>query len=259
MLQTTNLCVGYPTQPLLKDLNLKIIPKSLNVILGINGSGKTTLIHTLAGLKAPLMGTVRIASDETMKDIYSFTSKQRATHLTLLSQISASPALSVEVVVSQGRFPHKTYFSRATAKDTQIIEASLQKMGLQGMRNRPLNTLSGGEKQRVFLALALVQDTPLLLLDEPTTFLDMSRQLEIMQILKQLCNEGKTIIAVLHDINLALNYADRILLIHEGTIFADMPPTDLDLDQYLSEAFQVHIHRFKHENQIFTGFSSKKQ
>jgi iron complex transport system ATP-binding protein len=241
MLVTQNLQIGY-RQPLLHiPLALSLPPQQLTMLIGINGAGKSTLLRTLAGLHSPLAGTVFLDQ----KDLASYQRHQIAEKMSLvLTEKNISPLLTVQEMVQLGRIPHTNWWGKLTETDKKIIDNALQITQLEPLKNRILGSLSDGQRQKVHIARALAQDTPLLLLDEPTTHLDLIHRAEIFVLLQKITQTAqKTVLVVTHEIEFALQVADMIWLLHEGDFYVGTPQTLID-KQIIDKVFSNQLVRF---------------
>ncbi len=210
MLHTEGLAVGHGRQVLLRDLSLSLPAGSLTALLGANGVGKSTLLRCLAGLNAPLAGTVRVGG----ADLHALAPPDRARRVAVvLSGRPAAGLVDVRTLVGLGRHPWTGAMGRFTAQDAGAIEVAMERMGVQALAHRLVQELSDGEAQRVMLARALAQDTPLLLLDEPTAFLDVVNRVLMHGLLRWLAGRGRTVLYTTHDVSAALETADRIILL----------------------------------------------
>lgn len=221
ILEARNLYLAYgntPGKSVVQDACLSIQAGEILSIIGPNGSGKSTLLKGLCRLLKPQSGLCLLNG----QDIWQQDTREVARYLAILPQLKkAQGDLQVEQLVSFGRYPHKAYGARLKYEDKEAIAKALQKTRLEGLKDAYVSSLSGGEQQRVWLALALAQEPKILVLDEPTSFLDIAYQLEFMELIKDLNQEdGTTIVMVLHDINQALRYSDRICALKEGKIVA---------------------------------------
>ncbi|MHC5279105.1 ABC transporter ATP-binding protein [Listeria kieliensis] len=219
------------------DLSLQIETGKITTLIGPNGSGKSTLLRLMMRLLSPSDG--RVLLDGT--NLPEFSSKKLAREMTMLSQ---APDGLLDVVVhdliAYGRLPHKAWLERLTAEDESVINWAIEVCNLKALAYRPLHTLSGGEKQRAWLAMALAQKTPVLLLDEPTTYLDISHQLELLDLLRNLNKEyGLTIVLVLHDLNQAALYSDQIIACSDGKIVSAGTPREVLTEPFLEKVFQI--------------------
>lgn len=202
-------------------------------VVGPNGAGKTTLLRLIYGFNRPRTGEIYVGND-TLSQLPPRVAAQRVA--AVLQEQPTDFALSVRDIVALGRVPHRTGFVRSGQRDEEIIEAALDRMDLHGMASRSLSTLSGGERQRVMVARALAQEPQVLVLDEPTNHLDIRHQLEVLQLIREL---GLTIVTSLHDLNLAADVCDRILVLQNGKTMAVGTPREVLCDKLVSETFSV--------------------
>jgi iron complex transport system ATP-binding protein len=223
---------------LLDGVSLTLTPGSMTVLLGPNGAGKTTLIRVLAGLLPPTSGEVRLGRRR-LPDLGRLAIARQCAYLP--QQTGTVFEMCVEDVVTLGRYPHAGRWGGLTRTDYERVTWSLERVGLSPLRRRTLPTLSGGELQRVFLARALAQEAPILLLDEPISALDIGRQLELMALLNDLNRDGHTILAALHDLRPALEFFPRALLLNEGRLSAEGPTEAVVLGPDLESAFGVRV------------------
>lgn len=234
-LRAKNLTLGYSDVDIVRDLDLAIPDGRITVIVGANACGKSTLLRGLARLLRPRSGQV-ILDGTSVHDLKSI---EVAKVLGLLPQSPVAPdGITVGDLVGRGRYPHQGWFRRWSADDDRAVTGALAATGTADLADRNIAELSGGQRQRVWVAMALAQDTDLLLLDEPTTFLDISHQVELLDLLTDLNREsGKTIVIVLHDLNLACRYADHIIAMKQGAILAEGPPIDVIDSAVVTEVF----------------------
>jgi iron complex transport system ATP-binding protein len=234
-LSSRNVTVGYGGAPVVHDLSVEIPDGQVTTIVGPNGCGKSTLLRTLARLLAPTSGRVLLDG----APITSMSTRDIATRLTLLPQSPVAPeGLLVRDLVSRGRHPHQRWFSQWSKKDEEVVEAAMTMTDTTALRDRPLDQLSGGQRQRAWIAMTLAQDTDLMLLDEPTTYLDLAHQVEVLELVCRLNRErSRTVAMVLHDLNLAARYSDLVVVMHAGRIVTQGPPAEVFTAQMLSEVF----------------------
>lgn len=237
ILATEDLQVGYNHQTILKILSLEIERGKVTALVGPNGSGKSTLLKTLARLLSPSSGQVYLNGVAMPR----LATRDIARQLAILPQNPvAPPGLTVAELVEQGRFPHIGPLGMLRRQDREAIAEALNLTAMTEFAHRRLDNLSGGERQRAWISLALAQGTPLLLLDEPTSFLDIGHQLEVLEIVRQLNRDrAMTIILVLHDLNQAARYSDRMVVLKQGRIIADGTPRRVLTPELLAEAFGV--------------------
>ena len=224
-LRATDLQLAYDGAPVVDGLSLEIPEGQVTVICGPNACGKSTLLRALARLLKPRRGAVHLDGEA----IARMPTRQVAVRLGLLPQAPSAPeGLTVEDLVGRGRFPHQRWFQQWTPDDEVAVERALALTHTDVLRDRPVDELSGGQRQRAWVAMALAQDTPILLLDEPTTFLDLAHQVEVLDLLAHLNEEqGRTIVMVLHDLNEACRYAHHIVAMREGRIHAQGRPAEV--------------------------------
>ena len=238
-LDAEDLVLGYPTapEPVIDGESIAAEPGAVTALVGPNGSGKSTLLKGLADQIEPDDGSVLLDG----RDVHSMDTKALAKQLGLLSQESTSPdSITVEDLVYHGRYPHRGFFERTTAEDARAVERAIELAGCGHLRDREVGSLSGGQKQLAWIALVLAQDTDVLLLDEPTTFLDLHHQMEVMEIIETLRDESDvTVVVVLHDIEQAARLADRVVALTDGEIRASGPPEEVVTEELLSEVFRV--------------------
>lgn len=212
MLELRHLSAGYPGNPVLSDLSLTFPNGAVTVVAGPNGCGKSTLLKAMAGI-LPASGEV-ILDGET---ISTLSPRLRARKVAFLPQSRSVPEITVDRLVLHGRFPYLSYPRQYGKADYDAAKAAMEALNISGLARRPLQSLSGGQRQKAYLAMALAQDTSAVLLDEPTTFLDIAHQLQLMQLAKDLAAKGKTVVLVLHDLTLAMEHADHLVLLSRGT------------------------------------------
>ena len=229
--------VGYHERTILHELDIDIPNGSFTVIVGPNACGKSTLLRSLARLLPPSAGTVLLDG----KAIASYSAKEVARVVGLLPQTSIAPdGITVVDLVSRGRYPHQKLLRQWSEVDEQAVVRAMAATGVDDLAARPVDELSGGQRQRVWVAMALAQQTPLLLLDEPTTFLDIAHQVELLDLFARLNRgSGRTLVAVLHDLNQACRYATHLVAMREGAIVAQGPPEEVVDADLVSAVFGV--------------------
>ena len=238
MLEIKNLSAGYPGTPVLQDISLTLPEGAVTVIVGPNGCGKSTLLKALTGI-LPASGSVTLDG----RELLSLSGRERARKVAFLPQNRQVPEITVKNLVLHGRFPYLSYPRRYRQEDLRIAEAAMEKMGVKELAERSLTTLSGGQRQKVYIAMALAQDTPVVLLDEPNAFLDIAHQLQLMEQAKALAGEGKTVVLVLHDLPLALQWADRVAVMDQGRMLALGTPEEIWSSGILDRVFGVEVRR----------------
>src|SRR3954452_14632557 len=224
-LSANDLGLGYGDRQIVEDLSVEIPTGKVSVIIGSNGCGKSTLLRGLARLLSPISGSVLLDG----RNIQSWQSKEVAKVMGLLPQTPTAPeGITVADLVGRGRYPHQGWFRRWTADDERAVARALELTSTADLAGRCVDELSGGQRQRVWIAMALAQETDLLLLDEPTTFLDVAHQVEVLDLLTDLnLTRGTTIVMVLHDLNLAARYADHLVALAGGRLYAAGEPAQV--------------------------------
>lgn len=236
-LRAESITLAYDSVVVVPDLELTVPIGKVTAIVGPNGCGKSTTLRALARLLKPRRGAVLLNG----KAIAKLPSKQVARQLAILPQGPASPeGLTVERLVWHGRYPHQGFLGTSTASDAKAVAWALKQTHLVSFADRGMDSLSGGERQRAWIAMALAQQTPVLLLDEPTTFLDLGHQLEVLELVQELnASQGMTIVMVLHELNQASRYSDNMVAMHKGRIWGQGAPEDILTETLLAEVFGV--------------------
>ncbi|MCL7750281.1 ABC transporter ATP-binding protein [Guyparkeria hydrothermalis] len=237
MLTARNLRLGYADKVIIPDLTLDFEPARIHCLVGPNGCGKSTLLRALAGLIPPQNGDMLLDG----KPVTSWPRRPLARRLAMLPQHPQGPeGLSVEQLVRFGRFPHQRLFGALGEQDHEQVCWAIRVTGLAGYERRPLSALSGGERQRAWIALCLAQQADLLILDEPTTYLDLGHQLEILELLKTLNrDQGLTVIMSLHDLNQAAWVGHRLVAMNAGALVQAGSPTDVLTERLLADVFRI--------------------
>lgn len=222
--------------------NVELKQGQFIALLGPNGTGKSTLLKLMSGILPANKGNIKIL-DSSLKNLKSI---ERAKYISYMPQFSLlQTPFTVEQVVSMGRYPHKKRFSNWSKEDQAIVEKSMRLAEIEHLKDRLLPNLSGGERQLVYLAKAIAQDTPILLLDEPTSDLDVYHQIIVTNVLKKLQRDGKTIVAAIHDINLAARISDECLVIKDGKIVSYGSQAEVIQPKTIKQAFNVNAHIYK--------------
>jgi len=237
LIEAANMHILLKGKKIIGGVNLKFIQGKITSIIGPNGSGKTTILRSLCRNIKPSQGIITLNG----RDIFSYTAKAFAKEAAFLSQNHECPEdLAVKELVRYGRYAHKPWWKGGTKEDASAVQWALKMTGMIGFADRNMGTLSGGERQRAWISMALAQKPKLLILDEPTTYLDICYQLEILELIKHLNQkEGITVIMVLHDINQASRFSDEIVIIKEGMVFASGSPWDVINTDNLRRVFRV--------------------
>ncbi|MQA82939.1 MAG: ATP-binding cassette domain-containing protein [Streptosporangiales bacterium] len=237
-LRTQELRLAYrPDRAVIDGLDLTFPGGMVTAIVGANGSGKSTLLHGLARLLQPAGGRVLLDGH----DIHRMRTREVARRLGLLPQAPVTPdGISVRDLVRRGRLPHTSLFRQLSIEDEAAVDGALGATDLAALADEPVDTLSGGQRQRAWLALVVAQDTPWLLLDEPTTFLDLAHQLDVLELVRRLNrDDDRTVIMVLHDLNQASRFADHLVALRNGNVVAAGPPVDVVTDELVRAVFGV--------------------
>ncbi len=236
-LRTEKITLGYDEAAVIRDLTVDVPTGCITSVVGPNGCGKSTLLRSLARLMKPRGGRIYLDGDA----ISNLPTREVAKRLGILPQSPAAPdGLTVRELAAQGRYPHQSWLRQWSKEDEHATEKALETTGVLELADRPLDTLSGGQRQRAWISMALAQETGTLLLDEPTTFLDMAHQLEVLQLLNRLNREeGRTILMVLHDLNNAARFSHRMIAISEGRVFTAGAPSEVMTLEVLREVFHV--------------------
>ena len=238
VLQVEKLQIGYGSRCVLKEASFSIGKGEIVGIIGCNGAGKSTLLKTIRGLMPKQGGSVSYFG----KPLEEYQDKELATKIAYLQQhVELGFGYTGKDIVMAGRYPYMKWWERESEADEKLALACMAYTGTADLADRPINEVSGGQKQRILIAKVLAQQTPIIFLDEPTTGLDMVYQEEIFRFAKALAGQGKTVLMVVHELNLASKYCSRILLLGEGTLLADGAPQTVFTEELLSRAYKADI------------------
>lgn len=237
MLEARNLSAGYPGRAVLAGVSLAARPGRVLALLGPNGCGKSTLLRTMAGLLPPLGGEVLLDGRR------DYSPRQAAQRVAYLPQSRTAPNITVRRLVLHGRFPYLSYPRRYGREDYETVDRSLAAADALDLADRPLPELSGGQRQKAYLAMALAQETEAILMDEPTTFLDIRHQLEVLALVRRLAEEGRGVVLALHDLCLALTAADDVAVLGEGRLLALGGPEAVYQSKVLERVMGVRLDR----------------
>lgn len=239
MLEIKNLTAGYGSREILHHISLTSPAGAVTVLVGANGCGKSTLLKTIAGIHPPTGGEI-LHDGEALRSLDGRTLAQRVAYLPQSRQI---PEITAERLVLHGRFPYLSYPRRYRQADLEIARRAMADLGIEDLADRSLRTLSGGQRQKVYIAMALAQNTPIVMMDEPTNFLDIAHQMQMMTQARYLADSGKTVLLVLHDLSMALRYADHLAVMQEGNILIQGSAEVVFASGCLDAAFGVQVRR----------------
>ncbi|XRQ05628.1 ABC transporter ATP-binding protein [Actinomadura welshii] len=235
-LTAENVTLAYGDRVVSADLTVDVPDRAFTAVVGANACGKSTLLRSFARLLAPRAG--RVAFDG--RDVRDYRPKAIAREVGFLPQGLVAPEnIAVRQLVARGRYPHQTLLSTWSREDERAVAAAMKAAGVTDLAERAVESLSGGQRQRVWVAMVLAQETSYLLLDEPTTFLDITHQYQLLALLARLRDEGRTIIAVLHDINQACRFADHLIAMRAGRVVAAGAPADIVDTALIKEVFDL--------------------
>lgn len=236
MITTLQLSVAYGDTTIIENLSVTIPKGKVTALIGPNGCGKSTLLKTLSRINKPKSGEVFIEQTSLgrIKD------KVLAQQLSLLPQVLISPeGITVRKLVEYGRSPYVPHWGRLSQADKKIVEQAMTETGVLELAEQNVESLSGGQRQRAWIAMVLAQDTDIVMLDEPTTYLDLSHQIELMELMRTMNEQGKTVIVVLHDLNQACRYCDHLVVLKQGQLMAQGSPKEVFTERLLHEVFDL--------------------
>jgi iron complex transport system ATP-binding protein len=236
MLKTKQLSVSYGKETIIHNLDLDIPEGKITALIGPNGSGKSTLLKTLCRINKQFEGSLTVYG----KSINDYADKELSRYISLLPQVLTTPEdITVRRLVEYGRSPYLSYWGRLTADDHLKVDQAIAETQIDELVDKKVDTLSGGQRQRVWIAMVLAQDTPIVMLDEPTTYLDLSHQVELMKLIQKLNAAGKTVIVVLHDLNQACRYCDHLVVLKKGQVTNRGSPEDIFTQSLLKQVFDL--------------------
>lgn len=242
MLETQNLSVAYGKQTIIPNLSVSIPKGKITALIGPNGCGKSTLLKTLVRINKPIAGDVLFEN----KSLSTYGDKILARSLSLLPQILINPeGITVRKLVEYGRSPYVSHWGRLGKEDQLIVEQAMRDTGVFEFADKPVESLSGGQRQRAWIAMVIAQDTDVVMLDEPTTYLDMSHQVELMNLMQQMNAKGKTVVVVLHDLNQACRYCDHLVVLDQGRLVTAGSPDQVLTENMLSSVFDLKARVFR--------------
>jgi len=239
VVEIKHITAGYSGRTVLKDVSLSLPAGQVTVLLGPNGCGKSTLLKVLCGILPAEAGEILRKGE----NLLALPPRKLAQTVAYLSQSRQVPDITTERLVLHGRFPYLGFPRRYRPEDMACAKAAMEKMGISDLADSPVETLSGGQRQKVYLAMILAQDTPVVVLDEPTTYLDISHQLQLMQMARELARQGRTVLMVIHDLPHAFQTADQLVLMNNGAVVAAGTPEEIYRSGRISRVFGVTLHR----------------
>ncbi|EKS4344453.1 ABC transporter ATP-binding protein [Clostridium botulinum] len=245
MINIQDFTIGYNNKVIVKNFNLKVDKGDMLTIIGPNGSGKSTVLKAIGRLLKPMEGIIHLDG----KLLWDMSNKDIAKEMACLSQHNSAPKdMTIRRIVGFGRNPHKAWFESLNKKDEEIIDWALENTNLKHMENKKITSVSGGERQRAWLAMALAQKPKVLLLDEPTTYLDINNQIEILELVRQLNENLKlTVVMVLHDLNQAAKYSNRVLVLKNGEIQALGKPEEILNKKLIRDVYSIDMNILKNQ------------
>lgn len=251
MIELCQVCAGYGRQQVLYDVDMSFAAGKITVLTGPNGCGKSTLLKSIMGLNRHTAGRLLVAGTP----IEEYTAAELARHVAYLPQMKKTPDITVLRMVLHGRFPYLKYPRRYRQQDIEVAQTALRQVGLEEMAEQNMSQLSGGNQQKVYIAMALAQDTEAILMDEPTTYLDIAHQLRLAQLARELADRGKAVVLVLHDLALAMRIADELAVLDGGRIAARGTPEEIFSSDVWERVFGIRLERVLTENgwQYFYG------
>lgn len=239
MLEIKNISAGYRKHTVIDGVSGSFEKGKLTGIIGVNGSGKSTLVKAVSGILPVSQGEIIVDG----QNLRSMKRNEVAKKIAYLSQGRNTPDMTVEQMVLHGRFPYLSYPRRYTEHDRALAEKAMDAAGVSSFAQSPLYTLSGGMRQNVYIAMALAQGTDYILLDEPTTYLDIAHQLELMKLLRELAQQGKGIVAVMHDLPMAFEFSDEIMVVDNGRTVMISSPDEICASSVIEDVFGVQVVR----------------
>ncbi len=243
MLKLENVTAGYGKLPVVKGITAELEKGRITTIIGPNGTGKSTLLKAIVGLCELQQGTVWLEG----KNRENIGNKEFARQVSYLPQVRAAGAITVERMVLHGRFPYLSYPRHYRREDYEYCTRAMERTGILSLRDKRVEELSGGERQKVYLAMALAGETELFLFDEPTTYLDIRYQLELLQIMEELKEQGRTILAVLHDLDYAMRLSDAMIVMKQGEVVMTGTPECIQRSGILDEVYGIRVKSFLDE------------
>lgn len=239
MIELIDVCAGYDGKEILHKIKMSLEPGKVTVIIGPNGCGKSTLLKSLVRFNPHTAGKIQVQG----KDIFEYSQQELAKQIAYLPQSRNVPDITVLRMVLHGRFPYLNYPRRYRQEDIRKAKEALEWVGIPHLAEQNVNKLSGGNQQKVYIAMALAQDTPVILMDEPTTYLDISHQIRVMELVKELAQQGKAIVLVLHDLEMALQTADYLAVLSEGNLIKYGTAENVFASKVIDQTFGIELCR----------------
>jgi len=237
MISTTNLTVSYADQTIINDLSLTLQKGKITALIGPNGCGKSTLLKSLSRINKSTVDQVRLKG----QPLSAYPEKQLAQQMSLLPQMLITPeGITVQRLVEYGRSPYLSHWGKLDQQDKEMVANAMQQTRVTEFAQQTVESLSGGQRQRAWIAMILAQDTDIVMLDEPTTYLDLSHQIELMKLMQAMKKQGKTVIVVLHDLNQACRYCDHLVVMKDGDLIAEGPPQNVFTESLLRDVFSLN-------------------
>lgn len=254
MIELKNVSAGYGKHAVLHDISVSFRPGELTVLLGPNGSGKSTLIRTVLALQDRLSGQITVDGE----DSSTMSNGALARKMTYMAQSRPTPNITARKMVLHGRFPYLSYPRKYRREDYDAARRAMDRADCIDLSERSLPELSGGQRQKVYLAMALCQDTKTVFMDEPTTYLDVEHQLGVMKTARMMADEGKAVVLVLHDLCLAMSCADRILLLNDGSLLCDGTPEEVYASGMIDRVFNIAFRRIETDTGMHYYYENQK-
>lgn len=238
---------SYAHKPVLRGIDLAFPQGAVSALIGPNGCGKSTLVKLATRALTPCAGTVRLLGN----DVTTLSRREIARHVAVLGQGTQAPAMGVEQFVAGGRYPYTGAFAAPSAEDRRIVREAMEQAGCARFADCSMRSLSGGERQRVHLAMVLAQQTPVVVMDEPTTYLDVSACFDLMDLVRELNQAGKTVVMVLHDLNLALTSCDYVAVMRAGQLVSAGAPQTVAASGAIEDVFNVRLRQVQEDGRPY--------